>query len=62
MTYNRLLYLSIKYDDIIKYNTQFQNIVVYMRKNPEILLQTVLERSEEFIDLVIAFLSTLPKE
>lgn len=64
MDYSRLDYLHRENKDnwYFDHLQAWEEILWYVSDNHEILLQTVLERSEEFIDLVITFLETLPKE
>jgi hypothetical protein len=40
----------------------YSALIYYTEIHIETLHKTILERPEEFIDLVIAFLETLPKE
>lgn len=61
MDYSRVLYLWLISWLKDKLSFEFSKMMDYIEENIIVLNQTVLERPEEFIDLVIAFLETLPK-
>lgn len=62
MNRGRLCYLRWINDIDVTNSDERKFMMMTFMDNPKYLQQTVLDRPEELLDLVIAFLDTLPKE